>query len=348
MAKQIFLNMSDDLGLDGRKAIDALRIKFPRPQGYFKSEQVKEIMLVDFYRDHINGVRNRSYHKTLNKIKNECMKADRVLLSLHGPMRSVNYGIIKAPVGSGRQDEHVTDQQLADLLLIIFTRSHCYNLSLVMCFGARSSQYALDHQNLDAVDWSDSFAYNLFNRISPRRQIRMTARTGELSFNTLTGIAEVQSEMSVQGTIDNAEIRHEQLFVDSQNWWNTHIAGLMNPPGSAKALFVIALETARLNPDAAAALALLRQLRRNHGLPARDAQSRELLNYLGNLIRLTEASVRQLDPVKNKYGKLVYRHFHGSGNCVFVKYPVTRCVHPKHLGQSYPVPTDYLRKFAHG
>lgn len=138
-----------------------------------------------------------------------------------------------------------------------------------MCFGARSSQYRLDHQNLDLINWTDSFAYKLYNRISPGRQVRMTARTGELSFNTVTGKSEVQTELAIQGTLDNQRIGQEAAVIQSLAWWGQNLGRLMTGP-QAKQDFVIALETARRQASPVNVLTQLRALNTNSGLSAID------------------------------------------------------------------------------
>ncbi|WDE06035.1 hypothetical protein SG34_003645 [Thalassomonas viridans] len=207
--KIVFLNMSDDLGVDGHKAVTALRIKSPsvRFKNYHvkKTEQVTEVNMVDFYRAFATGAHYPDFATERAKIRNLCQGATKVMLSIHGPMTSVNYGLIRSTLGH-RPDEHVSYQQLANLLLNIFLPGVQYNFTLVMCFGARSSNYRLDHQNLDLIDWTDSFAYKLYQRISPQRSVRMTARTGELSFNMMTGVSEVQTEVAIQGTLEGRSV----------------------------------------------------------------------------------------------------------------------------------------------
>ncbi|WDD98448.1 hypothetical protein [Thalassomonas actiniarum] len=346
--KIVFLNMSDDLGVDGHKAVTALRIKNPsvRFKNYHvkKTEQVTEIDMVDFYRAFTTGAHYPDFGTDRTKIKNLCQGATQVMLSIHGPMTSVNYGLIRSTLGR-RPDEHVSYQQLANLLLTLFVPNVQYNFSLVMCFGARSSNYRLDHENLDLIDWTDSFAYKLYQRISPNRSVRMTARTGELSFNTVTGKSEVQTELAIQGTLDNQAISQEVGVIQSIAWWNQNRNLFLNA-GGAKANFVIALVTAEQNTTAADKLTALRALRRNHGLPAHDYESRELLNYLRQKIRLVEASGRQNSGPQGKYGKLVYKYIYGMGNVIFAKYPNPVCVHPKHLGHGTPVSPRLLKKFA--
>ena len=345
--KIVFLNMSDLLLVDGRKAIDALRHKHPkqktRRHPFAGVEQVQEIPMVEFYQSFISGNHHATYQADLRNIRAKCLGADQVMLSIHGPMKHVDYGIIKDPMNPAN-DIHVSYQQLGILLLTIFNNmQHNYNLTLVMCFGARSSRFRLDHQDLDQIDWSDSFAYKLFEEISPRRQVRMTARTGELSFNTVTGVSEVQTELSIQGTLDNQDISQEQLVIDTQTWVNTNRARLLAVPGSPTDNFLMEIQRAQLQANRATGLQQLRQLRRNHNLPA-GLDRGNLLTYLANVIRLVEASSRQEDPVQGKYGKMVYKYIHGMGNAVFAKYPNPICVYPPRLGNSYAVNANVLAK----
>ena len=345
--KIVFLNMSDDLGVDGHKAVTALKIKNPavrfKKTHFARTNQVTEILMVDFYRAFITGAHYPEFAADRAKIKNLCQGATKVMLSIHGPMTSINYGLIRSTLGR-RPDEHVTYQQLSNLLLFLFVPRIQYNFTLVMCFSARSSNYRLDHQDLDLIDWTDSFAYQLFQLISPLRSVRMTARTGELSFNVLSGVSEVQTEVAIQGTLDNQAISQEAGVVQSIAWWNLNRNIFLNA-GGAKGNFVIALVTAEQQATPANKLTALRALRHNHGLPAHDFNSRDLLNYLRQKIRLVEASGRQNSGPQGKYGKLVYKHIHGMGNVVLAKYPNPVCVHPKHLGHGTPVSPRVLKMF---
>lgn len=345
--KIVFLNMSDDLGVDGHKAVTALQIKNPsvrfKKTHFTRTAQVTEILMVDFYRAFITGAHYPDFGVERAKIKNLCQGATKVMLSLHGPMTNINYGIIRSTLGR-RPDEHVSYQQLSNFLLSLFLPNIEYNLTLVMCFGARSSNYQLDHQDLDLIDWTDSFAYKLFNLISPQRSVRMTARTGELSFNVLSGVSEVQTEVAIQGTLDNQEISQEAGVIQSIAWWDLNLNTLLTA-GGGKGAFVIALVTAEQQATAAGKLRELRALRRNHGLPSHDFDSREMLNYLCQKIRLVEASGRQNTDPQGKYGKLVYKYINGMGNVVLAKYPNPVCVHPKYLGRGIPVGPRILKMF---
>ena len=342
MAKNIiYLNMSDDLGVDGHKAVTALKLKHPDSK-YLHTPRVTEIDIVGFYRAFVNGPQDAAFNRQRNDLKNKCKGATEVMLSIHGPMTSTDYGLIRS-TNPANPDERVTVRQLAELLLMLFIPKVNYNFTLVMCFGARSSQYRLDHQNLDLIDWTNSFAYKLFDSISPRRQVRMTARTGELSFNTVTGKSEVQTELAIQGTLDNQRIGQEAAVIQSLAWWGQNLGRLMNGP-QAKQGFVIALETARRNQSPATVLNQLRTLNRAPGLSPLDPDRGRLMAYLGHTIRLTEASSRQSDPVQGKYGKLVYSNVPPLGNIIIAKYPNPMMVHPKYNGHVSVIPNDFLQK----
>jgi hypothetical protein len=342
MSKIVFLNMADDLHVDGHKAVEALRNKYPATGGglFSKSkEQVFEVQMVPIYRAWKKG---QPLQRDMAQIKTKVAAAEKVMLSVHGPMKEVDHALIRDP--SGGPGEQVTYQDLGRFLLELFESTKCHNFTLVTCFAARSSAYNADHQNLALVDWTDSFAYKLFNELCPAREVRMTARTGELSFNTVSGSSEVQTELSVQGTLDNESIRAEEAVAKSQKWWSENVGRLTTMKGSPSESFAINLTIANNQTTPAQKLHDLRQLRLNHGLPSTSVDKQKCLEYLDNLIRLTEASSRQADPVKGKYGKLIYRYIHGYGICIFAKYPTPTMVYPVQHG---PVVVDpnLLRKF---
>ena len=324
MAHIVFLNMADDLHVDGHKAVEALRIKHPAQGGGFfrkAKEQVVEVEMVPFYRA---WKQNTHTAKELNKIRDAISSAQKVMISVHGPMDAVDHALIRDPQGGA--GEQVTFQELGRLLLDLMAPNVYHNLTLVTCFAARSSDYAADHQQLLTIDWTDSFAYKVFNEICHTREVRMTARTGELSFNTVSGASEVQSELSIEGTIDNRTIQAEAAVGQSQTWWTQNIGRLMGL--NLYSPFVVSLTLASNQATPAAKLQALRDLRLNPNLPPGGAETPHCLAYLDALIRLTEASGRQADPVQGKYGKMVYRFMHGMGICIFAKYPNPVMVHP--------------------
>lgn len=341
MSKIVFLNMADDLHVDGRKAVDALKMKHPDQFSKYlkrRKKQVFEIEMVPFFRAWKNGVHSTA---ELVKIRKKVSGAKTVMLSIHGPMDAVDHALIRDPQGG--PGEKVGYRKLGELIRAIFSASECHNFTLVTCFAARSGNFAINHTQLNLVDWTNSFAYKLFNEITPQREVRMTARIGELSFNTVSGESEVQSELSIQGTIDNAAIQTEAAVVQSQAWWAANVAALMN--GDTHNQFVIDLTMANNQVSPALKLVGLRALLLNPGLPAGGNQSVECLKYLRNLIRLTDAASRQNDPVRGKYGKLVYRYINGPGICVFAKYPVPTMVHPVPATGPYQANANLLKKF---
>jgi hypothetical protein len=338
MPEIIFLNMADDLHVDGHKAVEALRRKHPAKEGNFffskAKEQVIEVQAVPIYRAWKAGTPKV---KEMAQLKKEIANVPKLMLSVHGPMDAVDHGLIRDPEGG--PGEKVTYQELGGFLLALLASSKAHNFTLVTCFAARSSNYQLDHQNTGLIDWTDSFAYKLFNELCPAREVRMTARTGELSFNTVTGASEVQTELSIQGTIDNASLRAEDSVVKSQRWWADNLARLVKIP--LFLTFAKSLTMANNQKMAGQKLQALRQLRGNHALPDLDPDTAPTLAYLDDLIRLTEACSRQADPVQGKYGKIVYRYIKPHGICVFAKYPIPALLYPP----NGVVPTSAIAKF---
>ncbi len=269
MSEIIFLNMADDLHVDGHKAVEALKIKHPDQFSKYRKKrkkQIVEIEMVPFFRAWKAGTGNVA---DLVKIRKQITEAKTVMLSIHGPMNSVNYGLIRDPQGGG--GEQVSYQLLGRLIRALFSAGHCHNFTLVTCFAARSENYAANHNLLANIDWTNSFAYKLFNEITPQREVRMTARIGELSFSTTSGESEVQSELSIQGTIDNAALLAEAGVAESQVWWEKNVSRLMT--GDTHQQFVIDMTIAK-NQGAAGLVALC------SGLIAPDTLIRDNTNQL--------------------------------------------------------------------
>jgi hypothetical protein len=346
MAEIVFLNMSDELHVDGHKAVVALRNKHPAIKEGLSTtkEQVIEVQTVPIYRAWKTGA---PLVEEMAEIKREVSSARKVMLSVHGPLKEVDHALIRHP--QGVPGEKVSYQDLGGFLLLVLDENTQHNFTLVTCFAARTLNYRqphLDERDNSAItvgiDWRDSFAYKLFNELCPARKVRMTARTGELSFNTVTGRSEVQTELSIQGTLDNEAIQAEEGVAESQKWWNTNVGRLMQreQPNPFRD-FAINLTKATNHPRPADKLQALRQLQANPNLSTQDPDTPLCVRYLNNLVRLTEASARQRDPVKGKYGKIVYRYVPTVGICVFSKYPVPALLYP----EAKQVDATELRKY---
>jgi hypothetical protein len=110
MSETVFLNMADDLHVDGHKAVEALRNKYPATGGGLFSkpkEQVIEVQMVPIYRAWKQG---HPLQREMAQIKTKVAAANKVMLSVHGPMKEVDHALIRDP--SGGPGEQVTYQDL--------------------------------------------------------------------------------------------------------------------------------------------------------------------------------------------------------------------------------------------
>ena len=136
-----------------------------------------------------------------------CARADKIMLGIHGRYDDTDKGF--AGLGWEKGDGVIGDcKQFADLIASFLLSNKSYRLSLIVCFGARSANFRVNHDGkLDKEDIKSSFAYKFFREICTKADVIMTARTGSVSFDDKTGRSLVQTEAAVQADIELGEIR---------------------------------------------------------------------------------------------------------------------------------------------
>lgn len=135
-----------------------------------------------------------------------CGTANTIMLGVHGQVDDTEQGF--AGLGWDQGTGVVGNwTEFADLTSSFLLPSKSYKLALIVCFGARSSEFRKDHDKaLLESDIKSSFAYKFYSRICTKADITMTARTGSVGFNDQSGVSEVQTESGVL-----AEIEYEEL-----------------------------------------------------------------------------------------------------------------------------------------
>ena len=307
----LFLNMADQEGALTGKSVKALKKKYPvysgyNPYRYFTSNTVEEIDLIPLYR-----ARRKLDFSSLGKILNvmiSCGVADKILLGVHGHFDDVSCGYIGK---FGERSEPVNFRDLAQFLLMFLTnRSERFNLSLIMCFGARSKRYLLHHEgHLEEQDVKSSFAYKFYKELCTQRHVFMTARTGAVSFAEHDGGSLVQSEAAVGAdiefeTMQKAE-RTEVIAYQYKELYESHFLKEKNVNALNKMESAIHTEIEKGRTDWSSA----------------SGQQRVIIRYL-----TLKKEVGRLSAVKDKslpkYGKFTYYSAPGSGRIkVYRKYP---------------------------
>jgi hypothetical protein len=145
----------------------------------------------------------------LCKVRLACERADKILLCMHGLCRRRDVGLKSAGTVT---DEMIRFDQLGKLMrMVLFGRSgneRPYQLALIMCYAARSENALLDHEGrMRKDDLKTSFAYKFFKSICEKRPVRMTARTGSMTFDPRTGHCLVEEEASVISDVEHKRFR---------------------------------------------------------------------------------------------------------------------------------------------
>lgn len=240
--KIAFLDLSNDNGADADKAILALKRKYKPgadavlPDFSGEGNAITPVRLLNTYIAHMSGA-----NPDVGEFKKICNSADKIMLSIHGPMKDIEYGLIRCLSG-GITETLKTDNRfvieddpkepkikvhyrdLAALLRKLLDSNRAYKLTLVMCFGARTDAYAAKHipENQD-IDWTKSFACNFYRELCKgfNNSIVMTARTGELSFDPETGVSQVQTEKNIKATLAQMQAETNPLVTELRDWYET-------------------------------------------------------------------------------------------------------------------------------
>jgi hypothetical protein len=138
-----------------------------------------------------------------------CGKVDKIMLGIHGRYDDTEQGFagLGWDQGSGVIGKC---SEFADLIAGFLLPSKSYKLALIVCFGARSENFRVNHDGeLEEEDIKSSFAYKFYARICDKANITMTARTGSVAFDSDTGRSIVQTEAAVDAEIDGAQLQAE-------------------------------------------------------------------------------------------------------------------------------------------
>lgn len=205
--KIVFLNLADnDPEGIANKSVKALKARYPQ-QGrtglyywIFGDNAVTEYNLIPV----LDGGDPRLGKDDVKPqtIAADCVRADKVMLAIHGNYD--NRGEGQVTMGFGAEvNKTVSLTELVALAGKFLPAGGEYKLTLVMCYGARTATYRLDHfDDPESVDWTSSFAYRFYERLRVDRTIRMTAFTGAVSVDSTSGKFMVQTEAAISAEID--------------------------------------------------------------------------------------------------------------------------------------------------
>lgn len=125
----------------------------------------------------------------------------KIMVGMHGLVDDTTHGYA-LPSATAPKLSYL---RAADMLLMLigdYFKHTKLSLSLVMCYAARSAEYTKSHDpdklgKIGGPDLSSSFAFRLFSLLCKNMKVKMSARTGALSFDDVSGASRVESEFTV-------------------------------------------------------------------------------------------------------------------------------------------------------
>lgn len=153
-------------------------------------------------------------NQDLLQIQANCLEAEKIFFATHGSDKKTDVCLIDLDDGisvethqSVIRETILTYEQAARFMQILFGHSNAI-LVLVMCYAARSTEYALDHRGtLPQKAIESSFAFRLFGCLIEKTKIlRMNAWTTMLNFRAETGNSVVQSEESYLAVLEQKHL----------------------------------------------------------------------------------------------------------------------------------------------
>jgi hypothetical protein len=125
----------------------------------------------------------------------------KIMVGMHGLVHDTTHGYA-LPSAAAPKISYLRVADMLQMLIGDYFKHTKLSLSLVMCYGARSAEYTKSHDpdrlgKVGGPDLSSSFAFKLFSLLCKNMKVKMSARTGALSFDDRSGASRVESEFTV-------------------------------------------------------------------------------------------------------------------------------------------------------
>ncbi|ATB40724.1 hypothetical protein CYFUS_006180 [Cystobacter fuscus] len=330
--KILFLNLAGEKETANETALKALRKKYPG-KDTFLSKLIygpSTVTEVDVWRCYgevrsFLSAKNPDFEKgtpEFNRIKQQVNTAlnagvDKIFLSIHGNYDDVTHGSCKLLSGTVK----ISYLQLYELFMMLVEdryKSTPLKLTLVMCYGGRSKDYLESHApeqlgTRSGPDLTTSFAFQFYCLLCKQMKVTMTARTGALSFDDLSGHSKVESERLVSNIIKRDELakalgNDPEAALGSVDF-SEYIELLYSAEQSEELIPVLKSKAA--------------QLKQTHLLP----QQRAAIDFRHQRAKV---SIIEGSETKTKYGKLVFKYDEKAHAVqIWSKYPLNRLVAQK-------------------
>lgn len=170
------------------------------------------------------------WEKSVKPVRGDIKQSRKVYIVLHGkPMDTED--------GHSHSKDNISWKELGEIAQRIFPlRDHAYRVALLMCYGARTDNYRLNHLGkMNAGDVESSFAFKFYAmlREGHRNGMNMTACTGAVSTEP-DGRHIVETEDYVDWVIDDLNQKAKFARAKARNEQKGLAAPRISPTTQAK------------------------------------------------------------------------------------------------------------------
>lgn len=198
----LFINLADPVQL-GKKSGEALQKK--HKPFFWEKSKITVVQMMDLalqYGNSDNIALDSKELQTIQQWLKNRKKDDKIIIAAHGKIDDTEFCYAETdPDELFKTKKLLSHSQLATFLkmaLGIKDQPDFFNITLSICYAARSETYDKDHiLDIDEVDILSSFAAKLYKALLADFYVRMKAVTGSVEFDTKTGSLLVESEEAI-------------------------------------------------------------------------------------------------------------------------------------------------------
>ncbi len=270
---------------------------------FFKKNQVHHYSGIELIRQDAAGALTRA---AVAQLRTDIDEARKVYIILHGAPDVTEHGFTNAQTTIGWRE-------LSKLALLLFPkRTERYRISLVMCYGARTDSFRLNHLGMrDPNQLATSFAYKFFRAMCVHRNMSLTACTGAVSTVAGDGTNEVETEEWVSASIDvidyqkdkpNRDLKKTAIDLQKQRYIAQGVGTAQDWSNLSNAFYTNRNQVANNPYETAIKTYIAQTQHRYDDLQARKAQAAQMHGGASN---------------RNKYGRILY-DYDGAGTLTIV------------------------------
>ena len=190
--KVLFINFADTGYHLGNKSSQSLKKKYSNSNDEVKLIELGTSAFKVLATHETSFADDQQITEALENIKQ--FKPDHIIIGVHGNIDNTTHCF--------HHNYEYGSQKLADVqafatFIYQLTNEITPNLTLAMCYGARTDQYLQDHAQ-NNISFETSFAYNFIKHLrnlSKNKTIHLDACTGAISFSNQTGNMQVETRI---------------------------------------------------------------------------------------------------------------------------------------------------------